>query len=114
MAAVGLHCEAQQRPGGAWYLRGVRRQRPTPRGEFNIRNRLTRYQSPFYGPPAFGTGERSAVLTDSPADGLIGIHGTNRPERLPGRVSHGWIRTHNEDILELARLMSVGTPTTIR
>jgi hypothetical protein len=37
---------------------------PTPRGEFLVRNRLTRYRSPFYGPVAFGTSARSAVLTD--------------------------------------------------
>ena len=38
-----------------------------------------RYASPFYGPIAFGTSARSAVLTDWPAGGFIGIHGTNAP-----------------------------------
>ncbi len=87
---------------------------PTPSGRFYIRDRLTRYRSPFYGPLAFGTSARSATLTDWPAGGFIGIHGTNEPGLLPGRVSHGCIRLRNEDILELARLMPVGTPITIR
>ena len=87
---------------------------PTPKGEFYIRNRLTRYKSPFYGPLAFGTSARSNVLTDWPGGGFIGIHGTDAPELLPGRVSHGCIRLRNQDILELARLMPVGTPVTIR
>jgi lipoprotein-anchoring transpeptidase ErfK/SrfK len=86
---------------------------PTPTGEFFIRNRLTDYDSPFYGPIAFGTSARSAVLTDWPEGGFVGIHGTNQPELLPGRVSHGCIRMRNEDILELGRLMPVGTPVTI-
>ena len=87
---------------------------PTPTGRFYVRNRLTRYASPFYGPVAFGTSARSSALTDWPAGGFVGIHGTNRPELLPGRVSHGCIRLRNEDIRELARLMPIGTPITIR
>ena len=55
----------------------------------------------------------SPALTDWPAGGFIGIHGTSRPELLPGRVSHGCIRLRNEDIVELDRLMPVGTPVTI-
>jgi lipoprotein-anchoring transpeptidase ErfK/SrfK len=86
---------------------------PTPTGEFYIRNRLTNYDNPFYGPLAFGTSARSAVLTDWPDGGFVGIHGTNQPELLPGRVSHGCIRMRNEDILELGRLMPIGTPVTV-
>ena len=87
---------------------------PTPRGEFIVRNRLERYESPFYGPVALGTSARSATLTDWPAGGFVGIHGTDRPELLPGRVSHGCIRMRNADIVRLARLMPVGTPVEIR
>jgi L,D-transpeptidase catalytic domain len=87
---------------------------PTPKGEFYIRDMLTRYRSPFYGPLAFGTSARSSVLTDWPSGGFVGIHGTDEPELLPGRVSHGCIRLRNQDILELGRLMPVGTPVTIR
>lgn len=87
---------------------------PTPKGEFYVRNKLTTFDDPFYGPVAFGTSARSAVLTDWPAGGFIGIHGTNRPDLLPGPVSHGCIRMTNDDILRLAELMPVGTPVTIR
>lgn len=87
---------------------------PTPRGEFYVRNQLSAYRSPFYGPIAFGTSARSRVLTDWPAGGFVGIHGTNRPDLLPGRVSHGCIRMRNADIVRLAQLMPVGTPLTIR
>lgn len=87
---------------------------PTPRGQFYIRNKLTKYADAFYGPLAFGTSARSAVLTDWPAGGYIGIHGTNEPGIIPGRVSHGCIRLRNADILRLARLMPPGTPLTIR
>jgi L,D-transpeptidase catalytic domain len=87
---------------------------PTPRGHFYVRNKLLGFRNAFYGPVAFGTSARSPVLTDWPAGGFVGIHGTNRPDILPGRVSHGCIRLRNPDILALARVMPVGTPITIR
>jgi L,D-transpeptidase-like protein len=87
---------------------------PTPAGQFYVRDRLNGFGNPFYGPIAFGTSARSAVLTDWPDGGFVGIHGTNEPALLPGRVSHGCIRLRNPDILRLARVMPVGTPVTIR
>jgi lipoprotein-anchoring transpeptidase ErfK/SrfK len=87
---------------------------PTPAGEFYVRNRVTRYRSAFYGPVAFGTSARSPTLTDWPGGGFVGIHGTNRPDLLPGRVSHGCIRMRNAAIRRLAREMPPGTPITIR
>jgi lipoprotein-anchoring transpeptidase ErfK/SrfK len=87
---------------------------PTPAGQFYVRDRLTRYASPEYGPVAFGTSARSATETDWPAGGFIGIHGTDQPTLIPGRISHGCIRLRNAAILALARVMSVGTPVTIR
>ncbi len=86
---------------------------PTPRGSFYVRNRLARFRSAFYGPLAFGTSARSAVLTDWPGGGFVGIHGTDRPELIPGRISHGCIRMRNRDIVRLGRLMPVGTPIEI-
>ena len=86
---------------------------PTPRGRFYVRNKLEDFASAAYGPLAFGTSARSPVLTDWPAGGYIGIHGTDQPELLPGRVSHGCIRLRNADIVRLAGLMPVGTPVTI-
>ncbi len=86
----------------------------TPAGSFYVRNRLEKYESPFYGPVAFGTSARSTEVSDWPAGGFVGIHGTNQPELIPGRVSHGCIRMTNPDILRLARLMPVGTLVKVR
>jgi hypothetical protein len=87
---------------------------PTPRGEFYVRDKLTNFNNPFYGPLAFGISARSAVLTDWPGGGYVGIHGTNEPHLIPGHISHGCIRLRNAAILALGRLMPVGTPVTIR
>jgi lipoprotein-anchoring transpeptidase ErfK/SrfK len=87
---------------------------PTPAGDFYVRLKLAGFDDPFYGPVAFGTNARSAVLTDWPGGGYIGIHGTNAPGLIPGRVSHGCVRMRNEDIVALSRLLPVGTPLTIR
>jgi hypothetical protein len=87
---------------------------PTPRGSFYIRDKVAGFNNPFYGPIAFGTSARSAVLTDWPGGGFVGIHGTNEPSLIPGRISHGCVRMRNEDITRLARLMPVGTPLTIK
>ncbi len=86
---------------------------PTPPGEYYIRDKLTNFNNPFYGPIAFGTSARSPTLTDWPGGGYVGVHGTNQPQILPGRVSHGCIRMRNPAIVALARLMPVGTPLTI-
>lgn len=87
---------------------------PTPTGRFFVRNKLARYRSSFYGPLAFGTSARSETLDDWPGGGFVGIHGTDRPDLIPGRISHGCIRMRNRDIVRLGRLMPVGTPITIR
>jgi lipoprotein-anchoring transpeptidase ErfK/SrfK len=86
---------------------------PTPRGQFYIREKLSGYNVPAYGPVAFGLNARSAVLTDWPGGGFIGIHGTDAPGILPGRVSHGCVRMRNDAILRLFRLMPLGTPVQI-
>jgi hypothetical protein len=87
---------------------------PTPPGRFYVRERLTGFTDPIYGVLAFGTNARSSVLTDWPGGGFIGIHGTNQPGILPGRVSHGCVRMPNSSISRLDRLMRIGTPVTIR
>jgi hypothetical protein len=87
---------------------------PTPTGQFYVRERTRGFGNPFYGPVAFGLNARSRVLTDWPGGGFVGIHGTNEPDLIPGRVSHGCIRMRNDAIVRLARLMPLGTPVTIR
>ena len=86
---------------------------PTPRGQFYVREKLSGYWAPAYGPRAFGLNARSATLTDWPGGGFIGIHGTNAPNILPGRVSHGCVRMRNDAILRLFRLVPLGTPVDI-
>jgi lipoprotein-anchoring transpeptidase ErfK/SrfK len=86
---------------------------PTPAGRFWVRERLHSTNAA-YGPVAFGTSAYSTTLTDWPGGGVVGIHGTNQPQLIPGRPSHGCVRLRNEDILRLARLMPLGTPVLIR
>jgi L,D-transpeptidase catalytic domain len=87
---------------------------PTPSGHFWIRERLPNgHGNPLYGPLAFGTSAYTK-LSDWPlGHGMIGIHGTNQPQLVPGRPSHGCIRMHNDSILRLKRLMPLGTPVRI-
>lgn len=86
---------------------------PTPAGQFWIRSRLRGLRSdPAYGPYAFGTAAYS-VLSDWPGGGVIGIHGTDQPQLIPGRPSHGCIRVPNPAVARLWQLMPVGTPVTI-
>jgi hypothetical protein len=84
---------------------------PTPAGRFWIRERL-RALGGIYGPWAFGTSAYS-VLSDWPGGGVVGIHGTNQPELIPGRPSHGCIRMPNAKIRQLVRRMPIGTPVRI-
>ena len=86
---------------------------PTPPGTFYIRDRLKGFADPFYGPLAFGTNALSPTLTEWPACGFVGIHGTDQPSLIPGRVSHGCIRMTNAAITRLGELMPIGTPVTI-
>ena len=86
---------------------------PTPAGQYYVRDKLANFHNPFYGPIAFGTSARSAVLTEWPGGGFVGIHGTNEPGIIPGYISHGCIRLVNSAILKLAKLMTVGTPLTV-
>lgn len=47
------------------------------------------------------------------AGGSYAIHGTNTPGSIGGFVSHGCIRMHNEDIIDLMRRVRVGTPVVV-
>ena len=87
---------------------------PTPHGQFYIRDRLIGFPpGSVYGPLAFGTSALSNVETDWPGGGVVGIHGTNEPSLIPGHPSHGCIRLPNWEIVQLGRLMPIGTPLTI-
>lgn len=87
---------------------------PTPTGKFYVREKLiVRNSGGPYGPFAFGFSAYSSKLTDWPGGGMIGMHGTNQPGLIPGRISHGCIRVKNAKIRKLERKMKVGTPVEI-
>ena len=48
-----------------------------------MREKLSGYYAPAYGPRAFGLNARSNTLTDWPGGSFVGIHGTNAPQILP-------------------------------
>jgi lipoprotein-anchoring transpeptidase ErfK/SrfK len=83
---------------------------PTPAGQFYIRERIRALQNnTIYGPYAFGTSDYS-TLSDWPGGGVVGIHGTNEPQLIPGRPSHGCIRLPNNKVTQLWHLLPLGTP----
>lgn len=43
-----------------------------------------------------------------------GIHGNNNQASIGQEISKGCIRMHNNDVLELSRLIPIGTAVTIR
>jgi len=73
----------------------------TPKGTFYIANKRPNPGGPF-GAMWLGL----SILH-------YGIHGTNNPGSIGGYVSHGCIRMYNQDVLELARIVPIGTPVTI-
>jgi lipoprotein-anchoring transpeptidase ErfK/SrfK len=86
---------------------------PTPAGHFWVREKLRFDNAPVYGSHALGTAAYAKV-SDWPGGGVVGIHGTNQPQLIPGRPSHGCIRVRNADMARLYRLTPIGTPITIR
>ncbi len=86
----------------------------TPRGKFWIREKFRFKSTPVYGTHALGTGAYAPTLSDWPNGGVVGLHGTNQPELIPGRPSHGCIRIRNADIARLYRRIPVGTPLLIK
>jgi lipoprotein-anchoring transpeptidase ErfK/SrfK len=86
---------------------------PTPGGKFWIREKLKGFGNPVYGPLAFGTAAYSKI-SDWPGGGVVGIHGTNQPQLIPGKPSHGCVRLKNSAILSLARKLPLGTPLLIK
>jgi lipoprotein-anchoring transpeptidase ErfK/SrfK len=68
----------------------------TPMGTYRIINKQSNPGGPF-GAFWMGLSKRH-----------YGIHGTNNPSSIGKNVSHGCIRMHNEDVLELASMISIG------
>jgi len=67
-----------------------------------------------WGPHALGLSARSDTITEyKGGDGIIGIHGTNRPGSIGEAASLGCVRVPNEVIALLHDLVAVGTPVEI-
>jgi L,D-transpeptidase catalytic domain len=64
---------------------------------------------PFFGTFALETSAYSK-LSDWPGGGIVGIHGTSRPDLLGQAVSHGCIRVSNAVANRLRTLAPPGTP----
>ena len=85
----------------------------TPKGHFYVLEKLRAVNAPLYGPYALGTSAYAPTLTEWPGGGVVGIHGTDEPQLIPGRPSHGCVRMRNADVARLWRLISLGTPIDI-
>ncbi len=83
---------------------------PTPAGHFYVTEKLTGFGEPLYGPYALGTSAYAPTLSEWPGGGIVGIHGTDEPQLIPGRPSHGCIRLRNADAARLWHMVQVGTP----
>lgn len=89
---------------------------PTPVGTFFVTDavRITNASGP-WGPYAYGLSARSDTVTEfNGGDGIIGIHGTNRPTSIGEAQSLGCVRLPNDVMAELAGMLTVGSPVTIR
>ncbi|MCB0977878.1 MAG: L,D-transpeptidase [Acidimicrobiales bacterium] len=89
---------------------------PTPTGPAYM-TELIKNTNPAgaYGPYAFGLSVHSDTLTEfEGGDGQVGIHGTNKPQLIGERVSHGCVRLSNSDIQKLVDLqLPLGAPVFI-
>lgn len=70
---------------------------PTPTGNYIIINKELDPGGPF------------GVLWMGLSKVHYGIHGTNDPSSIGKEVSHGCIRMHNEDVLELSSIVPTST-----
>jgi hypothetical protein len=88
---------------------------PTPTGAFFVTDVIdTTDDGGAYGPFALGLSAHSNTLTEfAGGDGAIGIHGTNDPSSIGNAVSHGCVRVPNDVVVQLAQMLSPGTPVTI-
>jgi len=86
---------------------------PTPSGHFYVTEKLLTMGGAFYGPYAFGTSAYASAHSDWPGGRVVGIHGTDAPQLVPGRPSHGCIRVRNADVTRLWSVIEVGTPIEI-
>lgn len=88
---------------------------PTPTGSYFVTD-IVQLADPGgpWGPFALGLSAFSDTITEfNGGDGIIGIHGTNRPGSIGEPVSLGCVRVPNEIAAQLAELVKLGTPVEI-
>ncbi|HJV44775.1 MAG TPA: L,D-transpeptidase [Bacillota bacterium] len=74
----------------------------TPTGQYKIISKVPHPGGPF------------GVLWMGLSRPHYGIHGTNAPWSIGHQVSHGCVRMYNNDVLELSRMVPIGTSVLIR
>ncbi|MFK7691597.1 L,D-transpeptidase family protein [Paenibacillus sp. HJGM_3] len=76
---------------------------PTPVGEYQVVYKGENW-GPSFGPRWLGL---------NVPWGNYGIHGTNKPHSIGQHLSHGCIRMRNHDVIELYKMIPIGTKVTI-
>lgn len=101
-------------PNGRYYLKELLRacrDEKQPDGKM----KCVPWDKGIYGPYAYGLSGFSPTVTNfNGGEGVIGIHGTDKPELLGTDVSHGCIRMSNEGITALSKVLPLGTPVTVQ
>jgi hypothetical protein len=101
-ARIGLGTDENPTPGGTYYTTELL-QPPDPNGS--------------YGKYAYGLSGHSESKNIDPSkfgQGQLGIHGTNEPQGIGKKISHGCIRLSNDDITKLVDIgMPLGTPVVV-
>jgi lipoprotein-anchoring transpeptidase ErfK/SrfK len=88
---------------------------PTPSGQFYV-TELVASGNPngAYGPYAFGLSDFSDTYTEfDGGPGQIAIHGTDQPWVIGTSASHGCVRLENSQLVQLVKVLPVGTPVSI-
>jgi hypothetical protein len=104
-APIAVARENSPTPGGIYFITVLiqpvdAQGRPNPTG--------------VYGPWAYGLSGFSDTYTSfNGGNGQLGIHGTNEPQLIGQRVSHGCIRMRNADIDKLQPVLPLGVPVSI-
>ena len=88
---------------------------PTPPGQFYITELLASGNpNGAYGPYAFGLSDFSNTYSEfDGGPGQIAIHGTDEPWVIGTSASHGCIRLENSQLVQLVKVLPVGTPVSI-
>jgi lipoprotein-anchoring transpeptidase ErfK/SrfK len=67
-----------------------------------------------YGALAIGISAFQPSLSGWAQGGPVAIHGTNEPWLIGKAVSHGCVRMHDKDVLEVSKIVPAGSPVEIQ